>query len=443
MTLRARALTAGFALLAALALTAHGVAFTLSDAGHVWAVNAGWTLAGVVLVVTHAAAAFRAPRGPVRAGWIYWTAVSAVWLAGVVVGDFLAWGGDTSLPTAADYLAWLFALLVIGGLARRFAVLRGPRSLPSRRPSGRPADRGDRRPRGRRALRRGRRSGRGGRSLPGFVHPDGARGPPDACEQGRVETLARVLALPDRAVALGARRDRLVCSGRSCRRNARPSLRRSLDSRRPGPCIRRDAACPLRGGVRHPAGPRARHGAEGSAARRRGGRACGSRPYSRPSRRKGWWSRWRFVAIGSLAVRSFIIRRASGRLVADLERSRRALTEDIAKRKLVEGEMRQSETKFRTLVTNIPAAVYRCAADDEYTMEFLSDQVEEICGYPASDFVGHRRAELRDRGDLRLSSVKLRRKVCTEFRKHHSQRRPRPWWRPPSLRRLLAARSST
>jgi PAS domain S-box-containing protein len=97
-----------------------------------------------------------------------------------------------------------------------------------------------------------------------------------------------------------------------------------------------------------------------------------------------------FVAMGSLAVRSFIIRRVSGRLVADLERSRRALTEDVAKRKLVEGEMRQSETKFRTLVTNLPAAVYRCAADDEYTMEFLSDQVEEICGYPASDFVGHR-----------------------------------------------------
>ena len=95
-----------------------------------------------------------------------------------------------------------------------------------------------------------------------------------------------------------------------------------------------------------------------------------------------------FVAIGSLAVRSFIIRRASGRLVADLERSRSALTEDIAKRKLVEGEMRQSETKFRTLVTNIPGAVYRCAADDEFTMEYLSHQVEEICGYPASDFVG-------------------------------------------------------
>jgi PAS domain S-box-containing protein len=95
-----------------------------------------------------------------------------------------------------------------------------------------------------------------------------------------------------------------------------------------------------------------------------------------------------FVVVGSLVIRLLIVRRLSGRLVADLERSRSALTQDIAKRKLVEGKMRQSETKFRTLVTNLPAAVYRCAADDDYTMEFLSDQIEEICGYPASDFVG-------------------------------------------------------
>lgn len=95
-----------------------------------------------------------------------------------------------------------------------------------------------------------------------------------------------------------------------------------------------------------------------------------------------------FVVVGSLVIRLLIVRRISGRLVADLERSRSALTEDIRKRKLVEAEMRQSETKFRTLVTNLPAAMYRCAANDEYTMEFLSEQIEEICGYPASDFVG-------------------------------------------------------
>jgi PAS domain S-box-containing protein len=95
-----------------------------------------------------------------------------------------------------------------------------------------------------------------------------------------------------------------------------------------------------------------------------------------------------FVTVGILAIRLLIVRRFSERLVADLERSRNALTQDIVKRKLVEAEMRQSETKFRTLVANLPAAVYRCKPDDEYTMEFISDEIEEISGYPASDFVG-------------------------------------------------------
>jgi PAS domain S-box-containing protein len=51
---------------------------------------------------------------------------------------------------------------------------------------------------------------------------------------------------------------------------------------------------------------------------------------------------------------------------------------------------RESERRFRTLVSNIPGAVYRCACDPEWTMEFLSDAIESISGYPASDFIGNR-----------------------------------------------------
>ena len=43
--------------------------------------------------------------------------------------------------------------------------------------------------------------------------------------------------------------------------------------------------------------------------------------------------------------------------------------------------------QFRTLVANIPGAVYRCRLDDDYTMVFLSEAIEEITGYPASDFI--------------------------------------------------------
>src|SRR2546423_4012283 len=43
--------------------------------------------------------------------------------------------------------------------------------------------------------------------------------------------------------------------------------------------------------------------------------------------------------------------------------------------------------QFRTLVANIPGAVYRCRLDDDYTMVFLSEAIEEITGYPATDFI--------------------------------------------------------
>ncbi|MGK7894127.1 MAG: PAS domain-containing protein, partial [Xenococcus sp. (in: cyanobacteria)] len=60
---------------------------------------------------------------------------------------------------------------------------------------------------------------------------------------------------------------------------------------------------------------------------------------------------------------------------------------DISDRKCAEVALRQSEEKFRNLVDNIPGAVYRCACDEHWTMELLSDAIEEIAGYPASDFI--------------------------------------------------------
>jgi PAS domain S-box-containing protein len=68
----------------------------------------------------------------------------------------------------------------------------------------------------------------------------------------------------------------------------------------------------------------------------------------------------------------------------------------IENRRLVEEGVRQahelkaSEQKFRTLIDNIPGVCYRCANDAAYTMEFLSDSVESLSGYPAADFVGNR-----------------------------------------------------
>ena len=50
-------------------------------------------------------------------------------------------------------------------------------------------------------------------------------------------------------------------------------------------------------------------------------------------------------------------------------------------------KIKESEEKFRTLVSNIPGAVYRCAADESWTIEFLSDAIKDISGFPPSDFI--------------------------------------------------------
>lgn len=55
-----------------------------------------------------------------------------------------------------------------------------------------------------------------------------------------------------------------------------------------------------------------------------------------------------------------------------------------------EEALRGSEEKFRTLTSNIPGAVYRCANDPDWTMDFISDVIEEISGYKASDFIQNR-----------------------------------------------------
>ncbi|MGD2278924.1 MAG: PAS domain-containing sensor histidine kinase [Candidatus Omnitrophota bacterium] len=60
---------------------------------------------------------------------------------------------------------------------------------------------------------------------------------------------------------------------------------------------------------------------------------------------------------------------------------------DITDRKNAEEALEASEKHFRTLVSNIPGIVYRCANDPEWTMEFISDAVHEISGYPPSDFI--------------------------------------------------------
>jgi PAS domain S-box-containing protein len=66
------------------------------------------------------------------------------------------------------------------------------------------------------------------------------------------------------------------------------------------------------------------------------------------------------------------------------------ISREITEQRELETALRQREEQYRTLVQSIPGAVYHCALDEHWTMLFMSDGVEKIVGYPASDFIGNR-----------------------------------------------------
>lgn len=60
---------------------------------------------------------------------------------------------------------------------------------------------------------------------------------------------------------------------------------------------------------------------------------------------------------------------------------------DITERQRAEQELREGERRFRTLVSNIPGAVYRCQFDAAWSMHYISDAIETISGYRAQEFL--------------------------------------------------------
>jgi len=66
-----------------------------------------------------------------------------------------------------------------------------------------------------------------------------------------------------------------------------------------------------------------------------------------------------------------------------------AVKEDITKRKQIEKELLESEWKFRSLVKNIPGAVFRCANDEHWTMEYLSAGIHPISGYSPRELIAN------------------------------------------------------
>ena len=63
---------------------------------------------------------------------------------------------------------------------------------------------------------------------------------------------------------------------------------------------------------------------------------------------------------------------------------------DITERRAMESALRESEVQLQSMIANIPGTIYRCLPYHPWTMLFISDQVENLLGYPADDFLGEK-----------------------------------------------------
>ncbi|WP_235951971.1 PAS domain-containing sensor histidine kinase [Crateriforma spongiae] len=58
---------------------------------------------------------------------------------------------------------------------------------------------------------------------------------------------------------------------------------------------------------------------------------------------------------------------------------------DVTERKKAEEAVKLRERQLSTLMSNLPGAAYRCLNDEQWTMEFISDGCEQVCGYSANE----------------------------------------------------------
>jgi len=65
------------------------------------------------------------------------------------------------------------------------------------------------------------------------------------------------------------------------------------------------------------------------------------------------------------------------------------LREEMMQRQQAQAEQKLSEQKFRSLVSNIPSVCYRCGCDEHWTMEFISDEIDNLSGFPPMDFINN------------------------------------------------------
>jgi len=67
------------------------------------------------------------------------------------------------------------------------------------------------------------------------------------------------------------------------------------------------------------------------------------------------------------------------------------IARDITQSKQTEVDLHTSEEQYSKLIANVPGVTYHCTCDEFWTMHFMSDEIENITGFPAADFIDNKR----------------------------------------------------
>jgi PAS domain S-box-containing protein len=67
-----------------------------------------------------------------------------------------------------------------------------------------------------------------------------------------------------------------------------------------------------------------------------------------------------------------------------------AVKEDITRQKKAEQSLRESEEQYRSMVSNIPGVLFRCALDNNRTVHYMTEAIRTLSGYEAADFLFNR-----------------------------------------------------
>ncbi len=98
---------------------------------------------------------------------------------------------------------------------------------------------------------------------------------------------------------------------------------------------------------------------------------------------------WLALAVTVMALTISALTAGANGLLA-LRRLNTELVEERGRMLAMEQALRDSETKYRTVIANSPGVTFRCRLDEDWSMLLINDAVEALTGWPAQDFLDGR-----------------------------------------------------